>query len=221
MADDYSINAKITTEFIGTFFLCLTICISAAYGLAGENAPFAIAGILMVMIYAGGHVSGAHFNPAVTISIFIRGACDRSEVAPYIVSQLFAGASAAILASKLIFTGQLENSHPMEAFDFSTMPLTSVIASELLFTFALVFVILNVATSDSTGGNQYFGLAIALVVLAGAMTVGPISLASFNPAVSFSLSIVGKMSFTDLWLHLLPQILGGVIASYLFVEING
>ena len=217
MSDQASMNAKLITEFTGTFFLCLTICVSAAYGLAENNAPFAIAGILMVMIYAGGHISGAHYNPAVTISIFIRGACDRAEVAPYVASQLAAGALAALVAAELIFTGQLADSYPMEAFDFSTVPTASVVASELLFTFALVYVILNVATSESTDGNEYYGLAIALVVLSGAMTVGSISLASFNPAVTLSLSFVGKMAFAEIWLHLVPQLVGGVAATYAFL----
>ena len=83
-------------------------------------------------------------------------------------------------------------------------------------TFALVFVILNVATSESNEGNGYYGAAIALVVLAGALTVGSISLASFNPAVSLSLVALGKMALADLWLHLAPQLLGGGAASLVF-----
>ena len=84
----HSIQQKLTTEFIGTFFLSLTICTAAVYGSAGEYAPFGIAATLMVMIYAGGHISGAHYNPAVTVSIYLRGACEKEEVLPYIASQL-------------------------------------------------------------------------------------------------------------------------------------
>ncbi len=105
--------------------------------------------------------------------------------------------------------------YPIEMFEPSGME-TSIIVSELLFTFALVFVILNVATSESNEGNGYYGAAIALVVLAGALTVGGISLASFNPAVSLSLVVVGKMAAADLWLHLVPQLFGAGAASLVF-----
>ena len=169
----------------------------------------------MVMIYAGAHISGAHYNPAVTISIWIRGACEKSEVVPYALSQLAAGLLAALIAANLIVTGSISEDYPIEMFEPSGME-TSIIVSELLFTFALVFVILNVATSESNEGNGYYGAAIALVVLAGALTVGSISLASFNPAVSLSLVVVGKMAAADLWLHLVPQLFGAGVASLVF-----
>ena len=215
MSSQSNMNAKLITEFIGTFFLCLTICVAAAFGLSGQNAPLAIAGTLMVMIYAGAHISGAHYNPAVTISIWIRGACEKSEVVPYAISQLAAGFLAALIAANLIVTGSFSEDYPIEMLEPSGME-TSIIVSELLFTFALVFVILNVATSESNEGNGYYGAAIALVVLAGALTVGSISLASFNPAVSLSLVVVGKMAAADLWLHLAPQLLGAGAASLVF-----
>jgi len=214
-------NAKLITEFIGTFFLCLTICTSAAFGVAGDYAPFAISGTLMVMIYAGAHISGAHYNPAVTISICIRGACPRSDLAPYILSQMAAGAFAALVTANLIITGPFADEFTMQMFDPQSDQTISIMASELLFTFALVYVILNVATSESTEGNGYYGAAISLVVLAGALTVGTISLASFNPAVTFSLCIAGKMAYVDMWLHLLPQLLGGCVASYAFLSTDG
>tara|TARA_Y100001954_G_scaffold152894_1_gene162565 strand:- start:534 stop:1220 length:687 start_codon:yes stop_codon:yes gene_type:complete len=215
MSNQSDMTAKLITEFIGTFFLCLTVCIAGAFDLSGQNAPFAIAGTLMVMIYAGAHISGAHYNPAVTISIWIRGACEKSEVVPYAISQLAAGSLAALVAANLIVTGDISEDYPIEMFEPSGMG-TSIIVSELLFTFALSFVILNVATSKSNEGNGYYGAAIALVVLAGAVTVGKISLASFNPAVSLSLVVVGKMAAADLWLHFVPQLLGAGAASLVF-----
>ena len=221
MPDDNDMNAKIITEFIGTFFLCLTICIAAAFGEAGDFAPFAIAGTLMVMIYAGGHISGAHYNPAVTISIWIRGACDRSDLIPYILSQMVAGAVAALVTANLIITGPVADEFTMQMFDPHSDQTIPILVSELLFTFALVYVILNVATSESTEGNGYYGAAIASVVLAGALTVGTISLASFNPAVTLSLSIAGKMAYADMWIHLVPQLLGGCAASYAFLSTDG
>jgi len=205
---EHTMQAKLTTEFIGTFFLTLTICTAAAFGTAGSHAPFAIASTLMVMIYAGGHVSGAHYNPAVTISIYLRGACDKSDVAPYIASQVAAGVAAALVASNaLVPEGDVA---PL------VMDTGPAMAAELMFTFALAYVILNVATSESTEGNGYYGAAIAFVVLAGALTVGSISGASFNPAVTASLVSAGVMEAADSWVHLVPQLAGGALAALVF-----
>ncbi len=201
-------QAKLITEFIGTFFLTLTICTAAAFGTAGSYAPFAIASTLMVMIYAGGHVSGAHYNPAVTISIYMRGACDKSEVAPYIASQVVAGVMGAMVASNVLM--------PDGEVGPLVMDTGPAFGAELMFTFALAYVILNVATSESTDGNGYYGAAIAFVVLAGALTVGSISGASFNPAVTASLVSAGVMGAADSWVHLVPQLIGGVLAALVF-----
>ena len=205
---EYSMQAKLITEFIGTFFLTLTICTAAAFGTAGSYAPFAIASTLMVMIYAGGHVSGAHYNPAVTISIYLRGACDKSEVAPYIASQVVAGVMGAMVASNVLM--------PDGEVGPLVMDTGPAFGAELMFTFALAYVILNVATSESTDGNGYYGAAIAFVVLAGALTVGPISGASFNPAVTASLISAGVLGVADSWVHLVPQLIGGVLAALVF-----
>tara|TARA_Y100000287_G_C14169612_1_gene329113 strand:+ start:235 stop:855 length:621 start_codon:yes stop_codon:yes gene_type:complete len=199
---------KLTTEFIGTFFLSLTICTAAVYGSAGDYAPFGIAATLMVMIYAGGYISGAHYNPAVTVSIYLRGACEKDEVLPYIASQVIAAVSAAIIVESLLFPDALSP----EMADLGT---DSVVA-ELLFTFALAYVILNVATTESTSGNGYYGAAIALVVLAGAITVGSISLASFNPAVTSALIVSGKLALADSWMHFVPQFVGAIMATYVY-----
>ena len=199
---------KLTTEFIGTFFLSLTICTAAVYGSAGDYAPFGIAATLMVMIYAGGHISGAHYNPAVTVSIYLRGACEKDEVLPYIASQVIAAVSAAIIVESLLCTDALSR----EMADLGT----DAVVAELLFTFALAYVILNVATTESTSGNGYYGAAIALVVLAGAITVGSISLASFNPAVTSALIVSGKLALADSWMHFVPQFVGAIMATYVY-----
>ena len=201
-------QAKLITEFIGTFFLTLTICTAAAFGTAGSYAPFAIASTLMVMIYAGGHVSGAHYNPAVTISIYLRGACDKSEVVPFIASQVVAGVMGAMVASNVLM--------PDGEVGPLVMDTGPAFGAELMFTFALAYVILNVATSESTDGNGYYGAAIAFVVLAGALTVGPISGASFNPAVTASLISAGVKEVADSWVHIVPQLVGGALAALAF-----
>ena len=203
-----SLNSKLAAEFIGTFFLALTICTAAVHGSAGEYAPFAIAATLMVMIYAVGHISGAHFNPAVTVAVWIRGACDKNDVAPYIGTQLLAGALAAFVSQELLFS---ETSvAPIQ------MDTTNAISAEFLYTFALVYVILNVATAEATEGNSYYGAAIAFVVLAGALTVGEISGGSFNPAVTGALYVSGVLEISDLWIHLVPQFLAGFVAVQAF-----
>lgn len=205
---EHSMQQKLMTEFIGTFFLALTICTAAVHGSAGSNAPFAIAATLMVMIYAGGHISGAHYNPAVTISIYLRGACHKSDIAPYIATQLVAGVLAAVVSGRLLMLDPVVTEAELE--------LVPTLAAEFLFTFALAFVILNVATSEATEGNGYYGAAIAFVVLAGALTVGDISLASFNPAVTASLVTAGKMTLADSWMHFAPQLAAGALAACAF-----
>jgi len=204
----HSMQQKLTTEFIGTFFLSLTICTAAVYGSAGEYAPFGIASTLMVMIYAGGHISGAHYNPAVTVSIYLRGACEKDEVLPYIASQVIGAISAALIVENLLFPDALS---PVTA-ELGT----DAVVAELLFTFALAYVILNVATTESTSGNGYYGAAIALVVFAGAITVGSISLASFNPAVTSALIVSGKLGLADSWMHFVPQFIGAILATYVY-----
>ena len=204
----HSMQQKLTTEFIGTFFLSLTICTAAVYGSAGEYAPFGIASTLMVMIYAGGHISGAHYNPAVTVSIYLRGACEKDEVLPYIASQVIGAISAALIVENFLFPDALSP----DVLELGT----DAVVAELLFTFALAYVILNVATTESTSGNGYYGAAIALVVFAGAITVGSISLASFNPAVTSALIVSGKLGLADSWMHFVPQFIGAILATYVY-----
>ena len=205
---DNSTHPKLIAEFIGTFFLALTICTAAVHGSAGELAPFAIASTLMVMIYSVGHISGAHFNPAVTVAVWLRGACDRDDVAPYIATQISAGALAAVISQNILFAETDVSSMQMET--------THALGAEFLYTFALVYVILNVATSEATEGNGYFGASIAFVVLAGALTVGEISGGSFNPAVTGALYVSGVIEIGDIWIHLIPQFTAGLLAVQAF-----
>jgi len=203
-----STSSKLIAEFIGTFFLALTICTAAVHGSAGDYAPFAIAATLMVMIYAVGHISGAHFNPAVTVAVWLRGACEKSDVVPYISVQALAGVLAAVVSQEILLAETSVTAIDMDA--------TNALTAEFLYTFALVYVILNVATTDATQGNGYYGAAISFVVLAGALTVGEISWGSFNPAVSGALLVSGAIELSDLWIHLVPQFLAGVLAVQAF-----
>ena len=202
---------KYIAEFIGTFFLVLTIGCTVLPGAAGVIPPLAIGAILMTMIFAGGHISGAHFNPAVTLAVFIRGKCDAKDVLPYWIAQVaaaFAAASAAVF-----LTGK--SGTPMV---FTNVP--AALVAEFLFTFALAYVVVNVATAKATGGNSFYGLAIGMTVMAGAFSVGGISGGAFNPAVAVGLAVMKLVSFGDSWIHFAADLAGGLVAGLAFKFLN-
>src|SRR5262249_25543077 len=161
-------------ELIGTFFLVFTVGMTVIKTGDGVIPPLAIGSALMVMIYAGGHISGGHYNPAVTLGVWLRGKCDTKDVVPYWIAQVAGGAVAAGLAIYM-HGGQGKASDP---------DIPKAFLAEFLFTFALVWVVLNVATSKGTAGNSNYGLAIGFTVLTGAFAVGGISGGAFNPAVA-------------------------------------
>ncbi len=196
---------KYVVEVIGTFFLMLGII--AAVANAGILAPLAIGTILMVMVYAGGPISGAHYNPAVTIAVWIRGKCDTKDVFPYIIAQLVGAALAALVAGNLL---------GISAGSGMDLDMVPALTAEILGTFALVFVILNVATSDKSAGNSYFGLAIGFTVAGLAFTLGSISGGVFNPAVALGGSMAGLLSWGNIWVYLVANILAGVLAAYAY-----
>jgi aquaporin Z len=203
--------AKYVVELIGTFFLVLTIGLVVIEPGAGAFAPLAIGSVLMVMIYAGGHISGGHYNPAVTLAVWMRGRCSGNDVPGYMISQ-FAGG---IIAAFAVFL--IKGDVFVEAAVISPIP--SLLA-EFLFTFALCFVVLNVATSKNTSGNSYFGLAIGFTVLVGAYAVGSISGGAFNPAVAVGIIIMGLMDISSIWVFLIANFLGGIAAALAFNALN-
>jgi len=202
---------KYAAELIGTFFLVLTIGCTVIGPGAGPFAPLAIGSALMVMIFAGGHISGGHFNPAVTLGVWLRGKCPTKDVAPYMASQVF-GAVLAALVVKLIKNGvAVTPLHP------ATVP---ALAAEFLFTFALVYVVLNVATAKGTSGNSFYGLAIGFTVLVGAFSVGNISGGAFNPAVAAGASVIGLSSWPNIWIYLVADFAGAAVAAGAFKILN-
>ena len=203
---------RYAAEFVGTFFLVLTVGIAVTS--MNMLAPVAIGGVLMVMVYAGGHVSGAHFNPAVTLAVLIRGRISRSAAGAYVVSQI-AGGLLAALTARLIVAG------PKPAtLSFTGREIPMAFAVEALFTFALAYVVLNVATSRDHPDNSFYGLAIGGTVMAGAFTVGAISGGAFNPAVAVGGAAMGLFSWSAIWVHLLAEIAGGALAAAAFLAIN-
>jgi aquaporin Z len=202
---------KYITEFIGTFFLVLTIGCSVVIGGAGVIAPLAIGSILMVMIYAGGHVSGGHYNPAVTLGVWIRGRCATKDVVPYWAAQLLG----AILAALVL--NYLKGDAQAKAMVLKTGP---ALLAEFLFTFALVYVVINSATAKPNAGNSFYGLAIGFTVMSGAFAVGSISSAAFNPAVAIGISIMGLSAWSNIWIYLLANLAGGLVAALVFKFLN-
>jgi aquaporin Z len=204
----HSLKVKLTTEFIGTFILCLSICIVGVYGVVGEYTSIVVATTLMILIYAGGNISGAHYNPVISLVFYIRGYCEKRELLPYVITQITAGCCAALITKNFLFP----NSLPQDSVDLGN----EAILAELIFTFALAYVILIVATTKSIAGNLYYGFAISLVVFLGIILVGDISRASFNPAVTGSLILTGKLSITHSWMHILPQLSGSFLATIIY-----
>lgn len=198
---------KLIVEAIGTFFLVLTIGQVVLEPGAGALAPLAIGSVLMVMIYAGGHISGGHYNPAVTLGVFLRHRATAAELGGYWVAQVLGAFFAALV------TGYLKPDAVVTAADPAT---GQAFVAEFLFTFALVYVVLNVATARGTKDNSYFGLAIGFTVLVGAYSVGAISGGAFNPAVAVGITVLGLSAPSFLWVFIVANLLGGAAAALLF-----
>jgi aquaporin Z len=201
-----SLERKLVVEFVGTFFLVFTV--GMALATAGTLAPLAIGAVLMVMVFAGGHVSGGHYNPAVSTAVYVRGKMTQNEYGAYVVVQVLAGVVAALVVMVL-------------GYDFDTAANVAgagkMLIVEFLFTFALAYVVLNVATSRGTEGNSFYGLAIGFTVLVGAYAVGSISGGAFNPAVAIGAMVMGLLSWGDIWIYLLANLLGGAAAAGVFL----
>ncbi|MFQ5570772.1 MAG: MIP/aquaporin family protein [Rhodothermales bacterium] len=199
------------TEFIGTFFLVLTIGLTVLDGT--PLAPLAIGSALMIMVYMGGHVSGAHYNPAVSLAVFMRGKMDAKDVAPYMIAQVV-GALAASLIVYLIVDKTFAPAPDPDA------GLVGVLLVEFLFTFALALVVLNSATAKGTAGNSFYGLAIGFTVMVGAFAGGAVSGGAFNPAVGIgpivTNAVLGDGSFGDIWIYLVAPLLGGAASAFVF-----
>ena len=198
---------KLVAEAIGTFFLVFTVGLTVIEPGAGPMAPLAIGFVLAIMIYATGHVSGGHLNPAVTLGVFLRGKATARDLVGYWIAQLVAGAIAALAV--LYLKGDVA---PAAA----ALPVLPALLAEFLFTFALVFVVLNVATARGTEGNSYFGFAIGGTVLVGAYAVGGISGAAFNPAVAVGAVLMELALPGDLWIFLVANLAGGAVAALVF-----
>jgi aquaporin Z len=203
---------KYLVEFIGTFFLVFTVGSTVIAPGIGALAPAAIGAALMVMVFAGGHVSGGHFNPAVTFAVWLRGRCEKRDVLPYWIAQLAAAAVAAWVMGFFKLPGSAQ-----------VMPIgwKAAILAEFLFTFALCWVVLNTTTSKGTMGNHFYGLAIGMTVMVGAFAVGGVSGGAFNPAVALGITLMGLSQFSHYWIYAVGELSGAGLAVLAYKLVHG
>jgi aquaporin Z len=203
---------KYLVEFIGTFFLVLTVGMTVI-GCDPNNflPPLAIGAALMVMVYAGGHISGGHYNPAVTLAVWLRGRCPSRDVPGYWISQVIGAVTAASLAL------YLKGNPAVTPAEIKIVP---AFIAELIGTFALAFVVLNVATAKATSGNSNYGLAIGFTVTVMAFALGGISGGAFNPAVATGITIMHLEKTVNLWVYLFGNLAGGALAALVFRFVN-
>jgi aquaporin Z len=194
-------------EFIGTFFLVLVVALT--------GNPIAIGAVLIAMVYMGGYISGAHYNPAVTMAMFLSQKISSDTAVRYFIAQFFGAIFAAIVF--LLVKGNVFLPSPGSGVDFWTAFLV-----EALFTFALSSVVLHTGATEKTKGNDYYGLAIGLTVMAGVFAVGPISGAAFNPAVG-AVPLLLDMAAPNahimgLLLYILGPLTGASLASLIYLQ---
>jgi aquaporin Z len=208
---EYSLDKKLVVEFIGMFLFVFAVGMATEKTTgAGVLAPLSIGSVLMVLVFAGGHVSGGHYNPAVSTAVFVRGKMAANEYAAYIVIQMIA----ALLGGLLVNAVGGKQAHGTFA---STGKMLVV---EFLWTFALAYVVLNVATARGTQGNSFYGLAIGFTVVVGAFALGGISGGAFNPAIAFGATIFGAFPWSHIWIYLLADLLGGAVGAAVFLYIQ-
>lgn len=199
------------TEFVGTLFFVMTIGLVVMGGQA--MAPLVIGSTLMVVVYMGAHVSGAHYNPAVTLALFLRGKMNRADLVPYWIAQILGALGGALLARMFMD----------RTFTIAPPPISNsgtALLVEILYTTLLALVVLNCAAREATKGNSYYGLAIGFTIVIAAFAGGPISGGAFNPAVAIGAIVIdalcGDGGLGNLWIYLVGPLAGGVIASFVF-----
>src|SRR6266704_2446548 len=203
---------KYAVEAIGAFFLTFAVGVSVLSG--SVFTPLAAGATLMVMIYAGGHISGGHYNPAVTLAVLVRGRIGIRDAVAYWIAQVAGGLIAGMLARAVV------NPATVKTLTLTGHAEAAAAVVEVLITFALCYVVLNVATSKDQPGNQFFGLAIGFTVAAGAFAVGGISGGLFNPAVTLGGATAGLFAWSTIWVYLVVQLGAGVAAALAFRALN-
>jgi aquaporin Z len=207
-----SAGRKYATELIGTFLFLFAIGTSVLS--ASSFAPLALGSALMIMVYVGGHVSGGHYNSAVTLAALVRSRIGPADAVAYWIAQIVGGLLAMALARWLIHPAQVN------ALTLSGHLLAAAFVAELVFTFALCYVVLNVATSKDHPNNSFYGLAIGFTIMTGAIAVGAISGGVFNPAVTIGGAAIGLFAWPTLWIYIVAQVVAAIAAGLVFLFLN-
>jgi len=195
-------------EFFGTAILTLEV------GLVGYTTlgALGVMAVLLALIFAGAHISGGAYNPAVVIALTLRGKLFWKTSLVYIVAEYLGSFFGAGLA---YWIGQNKCFYPYPSYESSG----EALAVEMIFTMIFTFVILSVATSTSTKDNQYYAVAIAFALLAGVVAAGPVSGAAINPALGITLPLANGVS-SRIWIYLLGPSFGGILGAFLFLITN-
>jgi aquaporin Z len=201
---------QLTVEFLGTFILVLTIGLATSSKGAGDLAPLAIGSALMVMVFAGGHISGAHYNPAVSIAVLLAGKLRQRQAACYILTQLFAGVIAALVVRAMV--GPATRAAVASEW--------RILIAEFAFTLALAYVVLNVTAATATEGNSFYGLAIGATIATGIFAVGKTSGGLFNLAAALGGGVTGALAWSHWWIYLLACLLGSAAAAVIFAYLH-
>jgi aquaporin Z len=195
---------KLFAEFLGTFFFCLVALMS--------GSAMAAAGALAAMVYALGYVSGGHFNPAVSLAVWMRGQLDRSEMLR------FAGVQAAAAVAAVLMAGLL--GHKAVSAGVVSFPWFRALVGETLFTFLVAFTWLHVRTARQVMGNTWFGIAVGWVHFAGASAIGHLSAGACNPALGLALVAAGHVPAWMVMIYLLAGLTGGAAAAVAYRLLN-
>ena len=206
---DIVLQRKLVVEFVGMFLFVFTVGMATNKAGAGALAPLAIGSVLMVMVFAGGHVSGGHFNPAVSTAVLLRRRMAGNEFVAYLAAQF----AAAVIAG---FVVRYVGGREVHAVVASS---GKMLVAEFLFTFALAWVVLHVATARGTEGNSFYGLAIGFTVVVGAFAVGGISGGAFNPAIAVGAMVTGLFEWSNIWIYFIADFLGAAVAAVLFLYV--
>jgi aquaporin Z len=200
------------TEFIGTFFLVTVIGMTVIEPGAGSMAPYAIGTALMVMAFAGGHRSGGHYNPAVSLAVWMRGKLATPELLPYISSQILGAVAAGVIVGMMKSGSTVTMANP---------DIAKALVAEILGTFALAYVVLNTATDKDLAGNSFYGLAIGMTVACMAYAFGGVSGGAFNPAVAIGISQMGLSAWSNIWVFFVGNFAGAALAAIVFRYLEG
>lgn len=202
---------KYLVEFIGMFLFVMVVGMVVIDPGIGSLAPLAIGSTLMILVYAGGHISGGHYNPAVTLAVWLRGRCSAVDVLPYWIAQIV-GAFAASLV-----VGYLKGNPIVTPAEIKVVP---ALIAEFIGTFALCYVVLNVATAKATAGNSNYGLAIGFTVVVMAFALGGISGGAFNPAIATGIVIMHIEKVANYWIYLVGDFGAAALAAFVFKFLN-